>query len=40
LCARAPQALNNTATPGGLRVAVFLDTKRLVKGEDWQVAAP
>ena len=28
--------LNNTTTPAGHRVIVFLDVKRLVKGEDWE----
>ena len=30
------EALNNTTTPGGHRVIVYLDVKRLVKGEDWE----
>ena len=29
------ELLNNTVTPSGHRVIVYLDTKRLVKGEDW-----
>jgi hypothetical protein len=28
--------LNNTTTPAGHRVIVYLDVKRLVKGEDWE----
>ena len=28
--------LNNTTTPAGHRVIVYLDSKRLVKGEDWE----
>jgi hypothetical protein len=28
--------LNNTTTPAGHRVIVYLDIKRLVKGEDWE----
>ena len=28
--------LNNTTTPAGHRVIVYLDAKRLVKGEDWE----
>eukprot|EP00292_Cryptomonas_paramecium_P002346 CAMPEP_0113680028 /NCGR_PEP_ID=MMETSP0038_2-20120614/11027_1 /TAXON_ID=2898 /ORGANISM="Cryptomonas paramecium" /LENGTH=1252 /DNA_ID=CAMNT_0000598235 /DNA_START=30 /DNA_END=3785 /DNA_ORIENTATION=+ /assembly_acc=CAM_ASM_000170 len=30
------QLLNNTVTPAGNRVIVYLDVKRLVKGEDWE----
>jgi hypothetical protein len=30
------ELLNNTATPAGHRVIVYLDAKRLVKGEDWE----
>ena len=30
------EALNNSVTPAGRRVAVFLDARRLVKGEDWE----
>ena len=30
------EALNNSITPAGHRVAVFLDSRRLVKGEDWE----
>ena len=30
------ELLNNTVTPSGHRVIVYLDTKRLVKGEDWE----
>ena len=29
-------ALNNTITPAGHRVIVYLDVRRLVKGEDWE----
>ena len=29
-------ALNNTVTPAGHRVIVYLDVRRLVKGEDWE----
>jgi serine/threonine protein kinase len=28
--------LNNTTTPAGHRIIVYLDIKRLVKGEDWE----
>jgi hypothetical protein len=30
------EALNNSVTPAGHRVAVFLDTRSLVKGEGWE----
>jgi len=30
------ELLNNTTTPGGHRVIVYLDAKRLIKGEDWE----
>jgi len=30
------EVLNNTVTPGGHRVVNYLDTQRLVKGEDWE----
>ena len=30
------EVLNNTITPAGNRVIVYLDAKRLVKGEDWE----
>ena len=30
------EVLNNTITPMGNRVIVYLDVKRLVKGEDWE----
>ena len=30
------EVLNNTTTPSGHRVIVYLDVKRLVKGEDWE----
>ena len=30
------ELLNNTTTPAGHRVIVYLDAKRLVKGEDWE----
>ena len=32
-------ALNNTVTPAGHRVIVYLDVRRLVKGEDWEQVA-
>ena len=31
------ELLNNTVTKAGHRVIVYLDTKRLIKGEDWEV---
>ena len=30
------ELLNNTVTPSGHRVIVYLDAKRLVKGKDWE----
>ncbi|KAJ1484666.1 hypothetical protein T484DRAFT_1796356, partial [Baffinella frigidus] len=30
------EVLNNTVTPGGHRVVNYLDSQRLVKGEDWE----
>ena len=30
------QVLNNTVTPAGHRVINYLDSKRLVSGEDWE----
>ena len=32
------EVLNNTTTPAGHRVIVYLDVKRLIKGEDWEQA--